>query len=74
VSSSLRHASTLNRSYLAAGVGTIEVHQGFYQGAKRQLPEIQRVVAAHASDGGKRLPVRISYLSYQPLTSASSQH
>ena len=42
----------------AAGVGTIEVHQGFYQGAKRQLPEIQRVVAAHASDGGRRLPVR----------------
>jgi len=41
----------------AAGVGTIEVHQGFYQGAKRQLPEIQRVVAAHANDGGKRLPV-----------------
>ena len=40
------------------GVGPIEVHQGFYQGAKRQLPDIQSVVAAHAKTGGKRLPVR----------------
>ncbi len=40
-----------------AGVGPIEVHQGFYQGARRQLPDIQSVVAAHAQNGGKRLPV-----------------
>lgn len=42
------------------GVGTLEVHQGFYQGARRQLKEIQSVVASHAKPGSKRLPVWIT--------------
>ena len=40
-----------------AGVGTIQVHQGFYQGARRHLAEIQALVAASLHGDGKRLPV-----------------
>lgn len=42
------------------GVGTIEVHQGFYQGALRHLQEIQALVSSHAQQGGKPVPVWIT--------------
>ena len=43
-----------------AGRGAVQVHRGFYEGAKRHLEEIAQAVAAADSAAGGRLPVWVT--------------